>query len=386
MKTAHIITRLIIGGAQENTLFNVDDQHHIHGDVVTLITGPGRGPEGTLEERARERGLDLRVLPELHRNLSPLNDWRALKAIQHVLREFGPDIVHTHSSKAGILGRKAAHSLGLPAVHTIHGASFHYGQNLLLNRAYRAAERVAARWCDHFITVCDAMTDQYVAAGIADRSRFTTIYSGMDVAPFLSPRRSRKEVRAELGFRDDDIVVGKIARLFHLKGHEFLLKAAPEIVRRRPNVRFLLVGDGVLKSEFEATIANAGLTDHFVFTGLVPPDQIAELVHAMDILAHTSEWEGLARVLPQALISGRPVVSFDIDGAREVCIPGETGFLVAPRDSEALVQPIVELAENPRLRQLYGEAGRERFMDQFRHETMTRQIREVYEKVLSQRK
>lgn len=129
MRTAHIITRLIIGGAQENTLYTVDDQHHLFADDVCLITGPGLGPEGSLEQRALERNLNLRVLPELVRRISPIDDLRALRSISRELREFRPDIVHTHSSKAGILGRLAAARLGIPAVHTIHGAAFHYGQH-----------------------------------------------------------------------------------------------------------------------------------------------------------------------------------------------------------------------------------------------------------------
>ncbi|MEI6540444.1 MAG: glycosyltransferase, partial [Planctomycetota bacterium] len=187
MRIAHIITRLIIGGAQENTLFNVDDQQHLFNDEVCLITGPGLGPEGSLEPKALARGLDLRVLPELRRSLNPLQDWSSLRAIRQAFAEFAPQLVHTHSSKAGILGRLAAYQLGIPAVHTIHGASFHYGQNFAAQTAYKWAEKRAARWCQHYITVCNAMTDQYVHAGIAAREKFTTIYSGMDVDHFLTP-------------------------------------------------------------------------------------------------------------------------------------------------------------------------------------------------------
>ncbi|MCA9064893.1 MAG: glycosyltransferase, partial [Planctomycetaceae bacterium] len=280
---------MIIGGAQENTVFNVDDQHHLFHDDVCLITGPGLGPEGTLERFARDRGLDLRVLPELQRSLNPLQDLRAYRAIKRELRSWRPDIVHTHSSKAGILGRLAAHRLRLPAVHTIHGAAFHYGQRWPFHTAYRLAERLAAGWCDHIISVCNAMTQQYLAAGIGRPNQYTTIYSGMDVDGFLHPPRTREEVRASLNLGDQDIVIGKVARLFHLKGHHFLIEAAPKIVQAVPEVRFLLVGDGILRDRFEARIHQLGLRDHFRFTGLVPPDQVSSFVHAMDIVAHTSE-------------------------------------------------------------------------------------------------
>ncbi|HAD58826.1 MAG TPA: glycosyltransferase family 1 protein [Planctomycetaceae bacterium] len=381
MRTAHIITRLIIGGAQENTLFNVDDQHHIHGDEVCLITGPGLGPEGTLEQRARDRGLDLQILPELQRSLNPLKDWQALRALKRLLKDYQPDVVHTHSSKAGILGRRAAYSLGIPCVHSIHGAAFHYGQPGVLYRAYRMAERIAEPWCQHFICVCNAMTRQYLDAGIGTPDKYTTIYSGMDVDRFLNPTRSASEVRQQLGLTDEHIVIGKIARLFNLKGHEYLIEAAPAIVKEHPQVRFLFVGDGILQDQYRRRIEELDLTEHFIFAGLVPPDEVPDYIHAMDIAAHTSVWEGLARVLPQALICGKPIVSFDIDGAHEVCVTDETGILVPARDQEALTSALLRLVADRDLRVQLGTAGRERFTDQFRHEYMTERIREVYAKV-----
>jgi glycosyltransferase involved in cell wall biosynthesis len=384
MRIAHIITRLIIGGAQENTLFNVDDQQHLFNDEVCLITGPGLGPEGSLEPKARERGLDLRVLPELRRSLNPLQDWSSLKAIRRAFAEYAPQLVHTHSSKAGILGRLAAHQLGIPAVHTIHGASFHFGQNKIAQTAYKWAERRAARWCQHYITVCDAMIDQYVEAGIASRNKFTTIYSGMDVDHFLTPRRDPVTLRVELGLAPTDIVLGKVARLFYLKGHEYLIEAAPQVVKAVPNVRFLLVGDGILKADFQARIAELGLTKHFVFAGLVAPEAVGEYLHAMDVVVHTSVWEGLARVLPQGSIAGKPVISFAIDGAPEVCIPDETGLLVEPRNIPQLAEAMIRLAQDAALRQRLGANGKARFTEQFRHQNMTHQIREVYAKVLAQ--
>jgi glycosyltransferase involved in cell wall biosynthesis len=386
MRVAHIITRLILGGAQENTLYNVDDQHHLFGDQVCLITGPGLGPEGTLETRARTRGLDLRLVPEMHRSLHPIRDYQACAAIRKHLQQFRPDIVHTHSSKAGIIGRYVAHRLKLPAVHSIHGASFHYGQSPLLHHAYRVSEKIAARWCDHFISVCDDMSRQYVAAGIAPAERFTTVYSGMDVDQFLNPVRCPDEVRTSLGITRDHVVIGKVARLFNLKGHEYLIEAAPEIVRRIPHVRFLLVGDGILREQFQRRIAELGLTQYFIFAGLVEPERVPDFLHAMDVVVHTSVWEGLARVLPQALIAGKPVVSYAIDGAPEVCIPNETGILVPPRTVHELADALATLAGDQSLRQRLGANGRQRFTEQFRHETMTGRIREIYRRVLESRK
>ena len=381
-RVVHIITRLIIGGAQENTLLTVEDQHRLFGDEVTLLCGPGLGPEGSLAERARAGGLDLRLVPALRRSIHPWRDWSSYRLLLNLLREIRPQIIHTHSSKAGILGRAAAARLGIPAVHTIHGAAFHYGQNPLAHRLYIAAEKWAAPRCQRLISVCDAMTDRYVEAGIAPRERFLTIYSGLEVEPFLNPPRPRDVVRAELGFRPEHVVITKVARLFHLKGHEYVIAAAEKVVRQNPNVRFLFVGDGKLRGQFHDQIARAGLTQAFVFAGLVPPSKVPELVHASEIIVHTSLWEGLARVLPQALIAGKPIVSYDVDGAREVAIPGETGYLLPPKSVDELAAALNELAGNPALRERLGRTGRERFTEQFRHETMTRRIREVYAQVL----
>lgn len=385
MHVVHIITRLIVGGAQENTLLTVEDQQQLHGDRVTLITGPGLGPEGSLEPRAQAAGVDLRLVPEFRRNLHPWRDWSSYRTLIRLLQEIRPEIVHTHSSKAGILGRRAANQLGIPVVHTIHGAAFHYGQKWYAKSLYRWLERQAGPGTAKFISVADAMTDQYVAAGVAPREKFVTISSGFDVEPFLNPPRSRETVRRELGIADDEVVIGKVGRLFPLKGHEFVIAAAGEVLQRNPRVRFLFVGDGILRGEFESQLNAAGLRDRFVFTGLVPPTQIPELLHAMDIVVHTSVWEGLARVLPQGLIAGKPVVSYDVDGAREVVIPGETGFLLPPQSIPELVDALCELAADSALRERLGAAGRARFTDQFRHQTMTRRIREVYAEVLGKR-
>ena len=382
MKVAHVITRLIVGGAQENTLLTVEEQHRAWHDDVTLITGPPLGPEGSLLERAQAGGFPVIVVDELRRNIDPWRDWKSYRRLKRLFRDLRPDIVHTHSSKAGILGRAAAHAAGIPVVHTIHGAAFHYGQSKFAYELYRYAEKWAAKRTDHFISVADDMTSEYVAAGIATPDRFTTVYSGFDVEPFLNPASTRDEVRAAWNIPQGAVVIGKVGRLFPLKGHEFVIAAAPEIIHRCPNACFVLIGDGILRAEFEKRIAAAGIADRFRFTGLVRPEQIPNLLPGIDLLVHTSQWEGLARVLPQALIAGLPVVSFDVGGAREVVIPKVTGSLVPRDNTPALIDAVCDLVAKPALRSSMGAEGRRRFTDQFRYQTMTRRIREVYARVL----
>jgi glycosyltransferase involved in cell wall biosynthesis len=385
VRVAHVITRMIIGGAQENTLLNCLDLIRDFGDDVLLITGPAVGPEGDLLSQGRAGELPVRVLPSLRRAIHPWRDMRARNAIRATLEEFKPDVVHTHSAKGGLVGRHVAWNLRIPAViHTVHGAPFHPYQSAISREFFRRCERWAARRCHRLISVADAMTDLMVDAQVAPREKFTTIHSGMDVEPFLHADEHRSAIRAKYGLKSEHVVIGKIARLFHLKGHDDLISAAAKVAQQNPNIRFLLVGDGILREELTARIATLGLSQHFIFTGLVQPVEMPAMISAMDVLVHTSYREGLARALPQALIAGRPVISYDVDGAREVTITGQTGILVPPQDTDALADALATLAGNAELRARLGSAGQQRFTEQFRHQRMTRLVREVYQQVLEQ--
>jgi len=382
MRIAHVITRLILGGAQENTLLCCEDLIRDYGDDVLLVTGPALGPEGCLLDRARAGGVPLRVVDSLRRPIHPWRDWTSYRRIKRILRDFRPDVVHTHSAKGGILGRAAAWKLRVPAVvHTVHGAPFHAYQGRAARRLFRDCERWAARRCHAIVSVADAMTELMVAAGVAPREKFTTVYSGMEVEPFLEADQHRARVRRELGYRDEHVVIGKIARLFNLKGQQYVIRAAEQLAARRPEVRFLLVGDGILREKLRRQIAEAKLDDRFQMTGLVPPRRIPELIAAMDVVVHASLREGLARVLPQALIAGKPVVSYDVDGAAEVVADGETGYLLPPKSVEPMVDVLDRLAGDADLRHKLGSAGR-RVADRFGHGRMTARVRDVYVEIL----
>jgi glycosyltransferase involved in cell wall biosynthesis len=384
MRIAHVITRLILGGAQENTVLTCEDLLRIHGDEVLLITGPPVGPEGSLMDRVVRTGVPVEVAGALRREIHPLRDPRSYFQIKRAIKDFRPDVVHTHSGKAGFLGRLAAHALRVPAVvHTVHGAPFHPYQGRGAHAVLRWCERYAAHRCDALVSVADAMTDLLVAAQVAPREKFTTVYSGLEVEPFLRAHEHRQRVRQQLGYDEGHVVVGKISRLFHLKGHEYVIRAAEQVVATQKNVRFLFVGDGLLSEQVRALVKRAGLDSYFQFTGLVPPQQIPGLIGAMDIVVHTSLREGLARVLPQALIAGKPVISYDVDGAREVVIPNETGLLLPPKSIDALAEGVCRLAADPLARDRLGARGRERFTDRFRHERTSQQLRELYERILN---
>ena len=385
IRVLHVITRLILGGAQENTLLTVEGLDRMSEYEVTLATGVDEGPEGSLLDRAR-RTTRLVVIPELAREISPLADLVAFWKLYRLMRRGRFHIVHTHSSKAGVLGRVAAALARTPiVVHTLHSLVFHDYQPWIVNRLWWAMKRLCAPLTDHYLSVSRLIAEKAVAAGIAPAQRFTTVYSGMELSWFFDSRSDPLALRQRLGIPGDALVVGKIARLFPLKGHAQLLEAVPAIVAAEPTVRFLLVGDGILQDALKKQAREMGVLDHLVFAGLVPRERIPETISAMDVLVHTSLREGLARALPQALAMGKPCVALDLDGAPEVVIPGNTGYLVRPGDASGLAAAVVRLLRDPEARRQMGERGRRLVESRFSVEKMVGDTAAVYAALLERR-
>ncbi|RKY09792.1 MAG: glycosyltransferase family 1 protein, partial [Planctomycetota bacterium] len=362
---------------------------------VTLITGPALGPEGALFQEALGEKYRVIVVDKMRRAINPPYDMISYAQIKRHLKRIQPDIVHTHSAKAGILGRYAAYSLKgkLPGkgenvphvVHTIHGLAFHPYQSDWLNKFYIAIEKAAAKKTDAFISVADAMTEKAVAAGLGNIENFTTAYSAIEEEDFLTPPAPEdiQSFRRKYGISQQAIVLVTIARLFELKGHEYIIESARRMAPRNENCVWLFVGDGKLSDQIKSDIHLANLGYKFRFTGLISPEQIPIAIHASDILVHCSLREGLARVLPQAMLCAKPVVSFDIDGAKEV-VSRKTGFLVEPENIEQLTEACEELVTNPKLRDKIGQAGRKFVKKKFAPKTMVDTIEKVYSKLVGQ--
>jgi len=335
MKIVHVITRLILGGAQENTLLTCREQARL-GHDVTLLAGPPEGPEGSLVEAARAMPIRFVLVPPLVRAVDPWHDLEAYLDLAKHFRDIHPDVVHTHSSKAGILGRLAARRAGVRCIiHTIHGLPFDEYQGRAANWLYRASERRAARWSHRLIAVSADMADRARAAGLAPAGDIAVVYSALDTEPFRAAAGQRDAVRQAWGAGPDDFVFLKVARLFPLKGHEFVLPAFAEVVRRHPRALLVLAGDGILRPQLESLAARLGVAGRVRFLGLLAPEEMPGALWAADAVVHAGLREGLARVLPQAGLCERPVVAYDIGGAREVVRDGENGFLVPaplPRD------------------------------------------------------
>lgn len=361
------------------------------GHDVSLVFGPIYGPEGSLLDRvtafrtADGRSIEAIETPNLVREVNPIKDWRCYGDLCRLIRSWKPDVVHTHSSKAGILGRLAAWKQRVPCVvHTIHGPPFHRYEARWRNAIYILSERIAAKRCHAIVCVADAMREQFLAARIGRPEQYLTIYSGMEVDRFINPQWQRSEVRRELRFHEEDFIVGTVARLAENKGHDDLLDALEPVMRNHANVRLLWVGDGWWRERLLERVRTMGLQDRVVTTGLVPPEHIPKYMQAMDVLVHPSYREGLPRTVTQALLSALPVVAYDVDGTKEVCITGETGRLVSPGDLAGLREAVIWMMEHARERAAMGQRGREMCRHRFAASTMVNELEKVYAAVLGQ--
>jgi len=390
IRVIHVITKLELGGAQENTLYTLAhlERTRFSGLLVTH-------PEGILVADAlRADGYEKRFVPALVREISPGRDATALAALVRVFRREvrrvrglsgtcpPPVIVHTHSSKAGILGRAAARIAGVPVViHTVHGYGFHPRQRPAVRRFYIALERLAARWTTHVIAVAQSDLDEGVELGIIARERASLIRSGIDIACYAAQGIDREATVRALGFDPTRPLVGMVACLKPQKNPEDFVRAAALVAGSIPAAQFLLAGDGVLRPAVEEAVRRSGLGDRFRLLGW--RRDVAAIIPCLDVLVLTSLWEGLPRVFPQAMAAGRPVVAYRVDGAPEAVTEGVTGYLVEPGDYPAAAARIVELLEDPALARRLGAAGRER-VGEFDADTMVRRQEALYERLLAE--
>ena len=381
MKICHVITRMIVGGAQENTLLTIKG-HIEKGHEVVLVTGFSPGREGELLKNVEMPPFPIVEIPEMVREINPLKDLKALSRLREYFKHEKFDVVHTHSSKAGIIGRIAARQAGVPVVvHTVHGQAFHAYEKPWKKMLYIAAEWLAAKYCDKIYAVAQAMIDQCVEAKVAPREKYMVVYSGMDTAAFANAKRD-PELRKSLGIPEDAKVVVTVARLFPMKGYEEMLPAAARLAKEFPDLHFLPVGDGPMFESLQKEIAELGLTDRFHFAGLVPPHRVCDYIAQADLLWHLSLHEGLPRAVVQALAVGIPAIGYKLDGTPEVVLNGETGFVTAPQDIDAVVEHSRQLLADKALRQKMGENGKALVIDRFAWRRMADILEEEFKQLL----
>jgi glycosyltransferase involved in cell wall biosynthesis len=374
---------MIVGGAQENTLASVQRLAALPGHEVALVTGPETGAEGNLlAGLGADPGFEVVTVPPLVRAINPWPDARALAWLTRWYRLWDPDVVHTHASKAGVVGRVAARRARVPlVVHTLHSLVFHAYQPAPVRAAYRTVKRALVPFTDHYVSVSDDIRRRAIAAGIGRPEQHSTVRSGFATEAFVAGMVPREEARARLDLPLDRVVVGVVGRLFPLKGHEEVLAAAGPLVRRFPDVMVAFVGSGPLEGKLRRRVRELGLERHVAFMGRVPPAEVPVAFSAFDVLAHASLREGLARVIPQGVLAGVPVVAYDLDGSREVVTDGANGFLVPARDTRALTDRLAALVGDEALRRRLGGVGADRIRVAFSVEEMVRRLDDLYHRL-----
>ena len=378
----HIITRLDRGGSAEAVMRLVEGLKR-DGYPVELVAGRTVEPQENLEAFSLRTGVPVISIEELRRAVRPADDLIALVKLMRLIGRERPEIVHTHSSKAGLLGRLAAWLKGCPVViHYPHGHVFYGYFGRLRTWAVILTERLAARITHRIFTLTELGKREHIGFGIAGPEKFVTVPCGIDLAKFSSPRRNPTEVRAEFGFSPTDVVAGWVGRLVPIKGCETFLYALELARKRRSGLRGIIVGDGPLRERLEEIAEGLGLSGNVVFAGA--REDIPEVMHALDLFVLTSLNEGLGRVLLEAMACGVPVVASRVGGVAEIVLQRETGLLVPSKDPEGIAGAILEILNDGKKAKLFSQKGKER-AKLFDVERMIEKTEEVYGELLAAR-
>lgn len=377
-RVLHIVTRFLKwGGAERNTYESIrglDPQRY----AVDLAIGRDSQPE-LLKGYAHGAVFQVNTLV---RDPNPFLDPIALLWLYVLIRRGRYDIVHTHTGKAGVLGRLAARMAGVPIiVHGLHGTMA--SPNPILDRIYLTLDRFTGRFTDCFVSVGEDLKQRYIERGIGDSSKYRVIHSGMDLASFFAagewPDDARRAKRRDLALGDDDLVLGMVASLEPRKGHRFAIAAVKRLAERHKNLRIVFVGDGWYRAKVKDDVRRAGLEKTVRFTGY--REDVAEVMAALDVVILTSLWEGLPQVLVQAAAVGKPIVTFDVEGATEVVKDGGNGFVVPSKDVDSLVEKLEYLLLDMERARNMGALGRTLVGDQWSIETMQEKTRLLYDEL-----
>ncbi len=375
LRVLHVITRMIVGGAQENTMLScalIDRERY----PSTILTGAETGVEGELQSEARARGITVEIEPSLVRRLSPWHDLVATLRLWRTMRRGGYDVVHTHSSKAGILGRIAARLAGVPViVHTTHGWGFNSEQPWYIYWLYVWLERLCVRFSQVVIVVGSPNRTEGLSLGIGRPEQYRLIRSGIEISAYRDVALSKREARARLGIPDTAFVIGSVGRLGEQKAPLDLLTAFLPVAAKHPHAHLVFVGDGPQRGSLVEAIAAAGLSERVHLAGL--RRDVPELLRAFDVFALASRWEGLPRVFPQAMAAGLPIVATRVDGAPDAITPGENGWLVPVGDMAAMSERLEAWASDPESARGMGEAGRAR-VEEFSAQRMVDSLAALY--------
>jgi len=387
VKVMHIITRLDKGGSAQNTLLTCRGLSKKY--EMVLVHGLSFESRMTEQEKesvdqgikeVAERGVRVIAIPSLVRRISPLQDLKALFYLWRLLIREKPSMVHTHTSKGGILGRLAAKLAGVPVIiHTPHGHVFYGHFGPLVSKFFLLTERLMARITDQMVALTETEKNDYVALSDFSPQKIATIHSGVDVDQYMNVHVNIAEKKRELGLNSKSFVVGTVGWLLPIKGPLHLLKAMSNVWERHPETSLIFVGKGDLEKGLKEEARRMGVSEKVIFLGW--RDDIPEIMQTIDIFVLPSLNEGMGRVLVEAMAAGKPVVASRVGGILDLVKEGQNGFLAEPGDEKGLAIAIENLLEDKNMRDEMGKRGREMAQD-FSVKKMVEKIDVLYERSL----
>ncbi len=393
IKVVHIITRFDKGGSAENTLLTVLGTDKKKYEVI-LVKGSSHESEMSRIEyasviaslkKAKAEGIRIINIRSFFRRLNPIYDLLTFLSLFLFLLKEKPGIVHTHTSKAGFLGRLAAKLAAVPLIiHTPHGHVFsgYFGQ--FKTKMFIILERLATRMTDRIVALTNSEKEDYIKLRIADEDKVVVIHSGVDLAKFQDLAESEiAKIKSELGLAENSLVVGTAGRLVPVKGPEFLVEAARDVVSKHPETVFIFAGDGQLRQDLERRASKLGLTANIIFTGW--RQDVARMIATFDIFVLPSLNEGMGRVLVEAMALGKPIVASDRGGIKDLVVQGKNGFLVPARNPRLLAKHIQILIEDKEKRTGMAREGK-KMAPRFSSDLMMTKIASLYEELLTQKK
>jgi len=396
VRVVHVITRFDKGGSAENTFLTVTglnparyETYLLAGsdgqDTAAAVSTPSAESAAAEENMARVQaaGVKTFIVPELVRPVAPLRDLRAFLRIRGLIRRLAPQIVHTHTSKAGIIGRLAAFSAGVPVVvHTPHGHVFWGYFGAVASRFFITLEKSASRLTDRLIMLTGQEKADHLRYRIAPPDKFVVIHSGVCLEPFLQITIADRRPDSDPAFPPDSFVIGTIGRLTAIKGQRYLLEAAAGLLREIPELICIIVGEGELRRELAARAASLGMGERAFFPGW--RRDVPSYMAALDLFVMPSLNEGMGRVVVEAMAAGRAVIASDVGGLRDLVVHGENGLLVPPGNAAALAAAIRTLYRDPKRRRIMGQNGRMK-APAFSAAAMIKKIDELYMNLLREK-
>jgi len=364
IKIIHIITRMDKGGSAQNTLLTClalsgrYEQVLVHGlSLESQMTERERRSIDSAIKEAEKKGVKPIPIPSLVRRIDPARDLSTFFSLRRLVIREKPAIVHTHTSKAGILGRCAAKLAGVPTiVHTPHGHVFYGHFGPLASRSFLLVEKLLAFITDRMIALTESEREDYITFAVSNPNKIITIHSGVEVDHYMNVEVNVEEKKKTLGLDPKVLVVGTVGWLLPIKGPMYLLRAMERVWLSHPEIQLVFVGKGDLENELRKKASQIGVNKRVKFLGW--RDDIPEIMHILDVFVLPSLNEGMGRVLIEAMAAGRPIIASNVGGIPDLVIQGENGLLVPAKDIKALAEGIEYLLENQSERIEMGEKGR----------------------------